>query len=94
MLPELCRSVSGGDSQEGNSQVEEQDKSNRGNEDPVERVLIAEIANVAVRMCSDVDVGGVEPGVGEEDKDEKEGGGKANDEDYEEETVCLLDALD
>ena len=94
MLPELCRSVSGGDSQEGNSQVEEQDKSNRGNEDPVERVLIAEIANVAVGMCSDVDFGGVEPGVGEEDKDEKEGGGKANDEDYEDETVCLLDALD
>ena len=94
MLPELCRSVSGGDSQEGNSQVEEQDKGDRGNEDPVERVLIAEIANVAVRMRSDIDVGGVEPGIGEEDQDEKEGGGKANDEDYEEETVCLLDALD
>ena len=45
-------------------------------------------------MCSDVDFGGVEPGVGEEDKDEKEGCGKANDEDYEEETVCLLDAID
>ena len=94
MLPELCRSVSGGDSQEGNSQVEEQDKGDRCNEDPVERVLIAEIANVAVWMCSDVDFGGVEPGEGEEDKDEKEGGGKANDEDYEEETVCLLDAID
>ena len=94
MLPELCRSVSGGDSQEGNSQVEEQDKSNRGNEDPVERMLIGEITNVAVRMCSDVDVGGIEPGKGEEDKDEKEGCGEAKDEDYEEETVCLLDALD
>ena len=45
-------------------------------------------------MRSDVDVGWVEPGVGEEDKDEKEGGGEANDEDNEEETVCLLDALD
>ena len=60
----------------------------------MERVLIAEIANVAVDICSDVDVGWVEPGVGEEDQDEKEGGGKANDEDNEEETVCLLDALD
>ena len=60
----------------------------------MERVLIAEIANVAVRMCSDVHFGGVEPGEGEEDKDEKEGCCKANDEDYEEETVCLLNALD
>ena len=60
----------------------------------MERVLIAEIANVTVDICSDVDVSGVEPGVGEEDQDEKEGGGKANDEDNEEETVCLLDALD
>ena len=60
----------------------------------MERVLIGEITNVAVRMRSDVDFGGVEPGVGEEDKDEKEGGGKADDEDNEEETVCLLDALD
>ena len=60
----------------------------------MERVLIAKIANVAVWMCSDVDFGGVEPGEGEEDKDEKEGCGKANDEDYEEETVGLLDALD
>ena len=60
----------------------------------MERMLIGEIANVAVGMCSDVDVGGVEPGVGEEDKDEKEGCGKANDENYEGETVCLLDALD
>ena len=60
----------------------------------MERVLIAEIANVAVWMRSDVDFGGVEPGEGEKGKDEKEGGGKANDEDYEEETVCLLDAID
>ena len=31
----------------------------------MERVLIAEIANVAVWMCSDVDFGGVEPGEGQ-----------------------------
>ena len=91
--PKLSRSVSRGDGQKGNGQVEKHHESHRSNVDPVERVFVGEVTDIAVRILVDVDLGGVEPGVGKKTENEEKRQCESGREDKVKEPVCPLHTL-
>ena len=56
-------------------------------------MLVGEVAHIAIRILVDVDLGGVQPGVGEETENEEKRQRESGREDEVKEPVCPLDAL-